>query len=296
MHKHVFVLSLVLCVRTAYAATCPAAGYYLDDSDMCTLCELGHYCPGNNKMYNCTDRNTTGENGVPSAPYYSDERGLSACKKCPEITDPTILPPTRYWYYAADQNSPEAYIHTVVTNCRAEWSGVVRPRGTYKFHCSYGTINSYIDSNSASKCIASIKENKCIAGYWMSTGSYTRSSTNVFFSSYYDATNDLLCTPVGRGYYSTGTNVDRVQCPAGTYSRTDVATSADECDALCGAGVTKLKTSTGLSFNIYQMKLTSPALAVGSDNGVCYIPLAGGNASNAINVQYDDGKIYHTTD
>ena len=46
-------------------------------------------------------------------------------------------------------------------------------------------------------------------------------------------------------------------------------------------------------FKIYADKVTSPALHIGYNDSVCYVDLAQGRATNAINVKYGN-VIYHT--
>ena len=63
--------------------------------------------------------------------------------------------------------------------------------------------------------------------------------------------------------------------------------------ALCGAGITKLNTSGGLSFPLYSDKSTSPSIHIKYNNMVCYVDLESGSATGAINVKYN-GVVYHT--
>lgn len=66
--------------------------------------------------------------------------------------------------------------------------------------------------------------------------------------------------------------------------------------ALCSGGITKLKTGTGKSYNIYSTKETKPALAFRTSNGtVCYSKLASGKSSGDVNIFYN-GAYYHVTD
>lgn len=63
--------------------------------------------------------------------------------------------------------------------------------------------------------------------------------------------------------------------------------------ALCSGGITKLKTGTGKSYNIYSTKETKPALAFRTSNGtVCYSKLVSGKSSGDVNV-YHNGAYYH---
>lgn len=89
-------------------------------------------------------------------------------------------------------------------------------------------------------------------------------------------------------------------CASGT---TDVGAVSGSCDAtdsgcfidyVCNAGVSTLKTSTGLSVPLYATKLTTPSLNVSVDGGVCYAPLATGKTTGAINVVHG-GNQYHSS-
>ncbi len=64
----------------------------------------------------------------------------------------------------------------------------------------------------------------------------------------------------------------------------------------CKGGITKLKTGTGKSYNIYDTKETKPALAFKTSSGqVCYSKLASGKSSGDVNIFYN-GAYYHVTD
>jgi len=108
-----------------------------------------------------------------------------------------------------------------------------------------------------------------------------------------DGTYRVSCEPCagtlpGNATYTTGTC--NWSCNTG-YGLTDT----NACAQLCTAGVTQLHTSTGLAFNLYANKLTSPAVHIKTDTGaVCYVNLATGNATGAVHFRVGD-TIYHTT-
>lgn len=62
----------------------------------------------------------------------------------------------------------------------------------------------------------------------------------------------------------------------------------------CTAGISAIKTSTGLSFPLYAEKYTEPSVAVMYNNITCYSNLEIGQSSNTININYN-GTIYHLT-
>ncbi len=93
------------------------------------------------------------------------------------------------------------------------------------------------------------------------------------------------------------------ECPSGyvAHDVTDVCSGAttgvcwvaEQLRALCGAGLTQIKTSGGLSIPLYADKLTSPSIHVRYNNVTCYADLESGRASDAINLGVG-GVIYHT--
>jgi len=91
------------------------------------------------------------------------------------------------------------------------------------------------------------------------------------------------------GYESEWTN--KVSCAVGLKSNEHWYNG--QCSAICDAGITQLKTSTGLNFPLTATKLTTPSINIGHNNTVCYVPLATGSANSAINVTYGGG-VYHT--
>ena len=89
-------------------------------------------------------------------------------------------------------------------------------------------------------------------------------------------------------------------CPAG-YVAHDVS---DVCSVgatgacwlvrvLCGAGITTLNTSGGLSFPLYSDKSTSPSIHIKYNDSTCYADLEVGVATGAFHVKYND-IVYHT--
>ncbi len=96
-------------------------------------------------------------------------------------------------------------------------------------------------------------------------------------------------------------------CPAGTVSSADSAdvsactacgagllpSVAGVCASPCGAGITTLNTSTGVSVPLFADKNTSPAIHIRQNDTVCYADLVAGKTSNEILVHYN-GTVYHT--
>ena len=276
----------------AGAASCQeikcSAGQYLgDDGYTCVPCDVGYYCPGDNEMHVCGNYDT---------PYYADERGLSACKKCPLVDEEYKDGVYKYWYWIADEGTPASYIHVDRAHCRAVWERTT-PHGYIRFSCLYNN-DGYSVPGGNGKCMTMLAST-CDAGYYIDTTNPVITQFvadgRIRTSSYDDMMNTVdFCVPVGPGYYSPADSVLRTACDAGTFSRIDTATSATECDALCTAGVTEFHAGD-LTFNIYRDKPSSPALNIRITDGgpVCYVPLAPGVGTNAVNIEYDN-KTYHT--
>lgn len=274
---------LLLAPFAAHAEDC-GAGSYIDNAGTCTPCQVGYYCPGDSAMHTCGDA---------SIPSYADEPGLSACKPCPAVTNlPTGVTISRYFYWIADGSDPRSLVHTDIDHCRVLFT---RPtgHGVIGFSCSHNT-DGYTTHTT---CQGEYGHTYCDAGRFLSPDNpampngYQHGANWV--SAYQDLLNAEFCLPVGIGYYSPANTAARTACNSGTSTRTETAASANDCIALCGAGATQLKTSTGLAFNIYRDKLSSPALAIGLSGGTCYVPLDTGTATNAINIK-NGTTNYHT--
>lgn len=104
--------------------------------------------------------------------------------------------------------------------------------------------------------------------------------------------------PCGTHNYTTGFESywdDRVSCEVGL--KPNEHWYGNICVEDCAAGITQIKTSTGLSFQILKAKPTQEHHAIHvsapSDGTVCYVPLEPGAAANTINVSLN-GSAYHT--
>ena len=97
-----------------------------------------------------------------------------------------------------------------------------------------------------------------------------------------------------------------VSCGEGMVDVADVAhcdedTSGDYCligevpVIPCAAGITTLRTGTGVSIPLWAERGTEPSLCVKYNDMVCYANLEVGQAAGAINVNYGDA-VYHTVD
>ena len=102
------------------------------------------------------------------------------------------------------------------------------------------------------------------------------------------------------GFYTVPYEID---CGEGLVDVADVAhcdedTSGDYCligevPAIpCAAGVTTLRTGTGVSIPLWADKNTTPALAVRYNNMTCWGNLQSGQVTNGINLKYNN-QVYH---
>ncbi len=166
-------------------------------------------------------------------------------------------------------------------NCYCEWN----------LRCDDGSCKTYIAYR---PCIDGpgddmrLTPEKCSDGYYatnyiIGAGAYERCvpctglPENATFTSY--------GTPDGN--YENGDNCPW-RCNDGWGRAAD-----GTCGALCSAGVTYLRTSTGVSVPLFSVRNTSPSINIEVDNNRCYIDLVPGGATNAINVRFN-GQTYHT--
>lgn len=133
---------------------------------------------------------------------------------------------------------------------------------------------------STSKC-----DTECPGG-WPATlngGAITKLPDDVCPDGFYTVPYDISC---GEGFVDT---TDVPSCADDT--------SGDFCSTVnrlpCTSGLSVLRTGSGLSYQLWADKNTTPALHVRYNGTVCYINLEPGNAPNSINVKYG-GVVYHT--
>lgn len=106
----------------------------------------------------------------------------------------------------------------------------------------------------------------------------------------------LPVCPCGTHDYTTGFESywdGKVSCEVGL--KPNEHWYGNICVEDCEAGITQIRTSTGLSFQILKTKPTEHAIHISapSDGTVCYVPLESGAASGSINVSLN-GAAYHT--
>ena len=270
MHNTIIIFLLILLFPiSANAAVCDA-GYYLKDG-VCAECLDNYYCVGDDTIEKCPDMTYTKQELV----QLIRDNGFSV------------------------ESVDRAYVNTL-------WS-------------AHGVNNTNIE-----KCLILVLMAHAIQGDYYISFSYSLETNNYtkYHNRYWKTANpgyylsDIVswnniiwynvkpCTnphPDSSHYSGPGTPdsadgtiVDANDCPwecdAG-YGRT----KNDTCEPLCDAGITKLNTSNGLSYNIYAERHTTPSINLLRNNTVCYINLESGSATNAINIQHGN-TVYHVTD
>ena len=234
-------------------------------------CDLGYYLNENNECIECK----TGANNN----YY-----------CPG-DDTMILCPTKTnEYFNALAN--DAFGESIIISVNFfTWN----PEGL-----STKISNCYADVRVQTPKGKVLVEAPATQDYWGKKFWY-KANPGYYLYDYYGWTNYyktvLQCenTPPIHAYFSDETEPNNPQCAWNCdsgYGRT----ANDTCEQLCRAGITQLRTSNGLSYNLYANKTTTPSINIKPDNTntVCYVNLAIGNATNTINVQYGN-TVYHTT-
>ncbi len=113
--------------------------------------------------------------------------------------------------------------------------------------------------------------------------SYIRECTNAPTNAHY--------TGAGTPDAKDGSVIDANDCPWACDTGFGRSASG-ECLPLCSGGATIIRANS-VSAPLFNEKHTSPALAVGLGDRVCYADLVLGSARPAINISYG-GQIYHT--
>jgi len=268
---------LVLCMAVcwggaAIAGTCEP-GYYPVDGT-CTICPQFYACPDGDKIIGCSGENTT---------QYTIGTGATQCLDCPT----TLLHPEglqkRYTYRGETAG---------LWSCRVQWRR--RTEHGEKFWSCSAVENGYYDDDTVKASHCMLDTAACDAGYVSVLPKNNYGDYRTWFDSYPVASDFEVCVPAGFGRYSADGEIEGTACPAGTSTRTPLASSVDECLALCTGGVTKFRVGA-YSFNLWRDKYTTPALDVRMPNGtVCYVNLASGAATGTMNIRVGD-KTYHVT-
>ena len=326
--RFVFVLFLVVVyVWDVYAVTSSqcSAGYYINDLYECEICPMGYYCNGVDAPFVCPPGPAVpgewwGASAIGVGTGTVEDCAISyvygnipySVSEVMTLSDDTVLIdyPDVVIAFALVL---EAFIEGVPI---IENSNYVADTGMNILGGGVLTLQWVSEEN---KYIFLWSPMTCNRGYWAENG-LKDNFFDVFVVESLDGMQPYLCQPVGREYWGTGSFVDiengeiyggdiRNACPVGTYT-TGFGEGADseddckiwcgdgfevfgnECKQLCGAGVTKLKISTGVTVPIFADKLTTPALNIKYNNQICYVNLLVGGMQKAVNIKHNN-IVYH---
>lgn len=258
MYKFLVMLIFAVPVFGAHATQCPQ-GFYLTDGE-CVRCNQDsiynkHYCPGDDTAHNC-----------PVA-------DISKATTCIERAQLSYSISSAY---REEQCAGAAQCH--------------ENGGTYYYECRWNGEN-YSSCGAGNMYWRSADVGYYLAGYKSSSGTINN----------YNGVKPCTNKPAHSYYTGTGTPDDAVVGGRTDYNDcpwecdTGYGRHGNECAQLCTAGFNTLKTSSGVSVNVYSSRTSTPALNISTARGTCYVTLSAGSANDAINVQYN-GNTYHTVD
>lgn len=259
------ILTALLLPFSVRAITCDA-GYQLNYSTKtCVACPTGTYSDGSAILLDPniigtsydTSPLSTGD-GTWSTEYsYGTVSGIASCNS----TTGTSLTDIYDYNFEAGVSGPSC------------WCKMTSPANSKWIRTGTSETNSLCAQYCASTC----GRNR---------------DTNDIRKPMYNSVACQSCTnaPANAHYTGAGTTATNCTwtCDAG-YAEHNGA-----CEPLCTAGITSLRTSTGLIYNLYANKLTSPAIHIQQNGITCYVNLTPGGATGAINVR-NNGTVYHAT-
>ena len=280
-------LIFFLLVENASAATCPSGFDDVTNIYPATFySKNGDLCPTGYEPFSAPDTMTFKFNGLilDNAPTICGSDSHYVDGECVPYTQENCangfyknaensatfyskngnLCPTGYEPYTYGTNVSFVFNGLILDNAPTVCASGHYVDGVCTPYASTGCITGYVDAG-VDGIIAAVDANgACPSGYgalWA-------------YQSCTAGTTDSICTTLCNGDL--------------------LKTDAGYCVATCGSGLSKLHVGDTLTFTLYGTKTTTPAINLGNGNGVCYVNLAPGRASGAINVQYNN-TIYHTT-
>lgn len=291
---YVILILLLISVSSAMAVTCPSGTSALSDVDASTFVatDASGACPPGYSVYNSPSHLSAYFSGtvLPDAPTLcgpGEYRNNGVCASYPaggRCESNYITSTTSGATVAAPDGS--GY-------CAPGYSATTVPTGSYII--STGTVVS----DAPTLCGAGEYKNNGVCTSYDNTGCPT---------GWINATtsNTLSLVPTSAGTCASGyvASSDLVDCgERGNESFCGAFCSAGEsltwggaCVSLCGAGVTEFHVGS-LVFPIYASKTTDHAIYLRREGGdtVCYVNLAAGVGTGALNVNIPTVGVYHTT-
>lgn len=277
-HKVSLIFLLILSLPiSARAATC-SAGNYLNNGT-CTPClTQAFYCPGDDTRHPCPTTDTD----------YSDLSGYrDVTREYALYVFGSSVPTTGEWTWTAGSGSGAQSAYS----CRGRILYMNDDGNAFFTESSWNGTN-YYSSGAITSGMASFWF-YAADGYYLSRWTQVWSRANLYHAvkACTNAPTNAHYTGPGTPDSQDGTIVNANDCPwecdAG-YGR-----HGNECLPLCTAGITQLKTSTGISLNVYLNKTSTPAINIGYNNTVCYVNLEPG--AGGLSFRYNN-TVYHATD
>ena len=195
---------------------------------------------------------------------------------------------------------------TTISNCYKSCSrACTKPACPAGANCSYGNEYTYGTEYYGGSCNAaastcSLTVTSCNSGYYkdgnscvLCPESYPNSASGATSQSgCYATCGEQSITGGNRVPVSSTVNYPN-SCEYTTVCNDGYNQSSDGvCSQLCGLGFTTLRTGSGLVIPLYSEKLSSPAIHIGYNGGMCYGILESGSG-DGINLEYN-GQTYHT--
>lgn len=238
------------------------AGFYLNDNGACVKCSGGYYCPGDDTRRACPTDTTDWHARV--SPLYPvdklDVRDLMS------------------WHPSDDSRGAVYNVHcfTGVT--------VHSPFGILYIESPYNGTDYW---NGQSKFLWY----QANPGYYLAQYLYTS------YRAWYLYARQCTNAPANAHYTGAGTPAQSDSSPTNDCPwecDTGYGNHDGTCVPLCGAGIGKIKTGNGRTFNLYPVAYTTPSLRIGYGGQTCYGVLKSGAAAS-INVRYNN-QTYHLSD
>lgn len=259
MARGLFLFILVLMPAAVHAAC--DVGYYVSDGE-CVRCTSGYYCPDGISMIECP---------VDTTDWYSEL--ASDAYKINKILYNT--------YYSWAPGGGPAY---EITHCVSAFRGYTTVGEFY--------VETGFDTTEYRKTVKLLWY-YAKPGYYLSGWRFT--TWRKFYYGVKPCTNYM---PEHAHYSNAGTPdepklggvTDYNDCPWACNS--GYGLHDDACVPLCASGMQHIKTGTGLSFNLYPVAYSTPALVVQKGDVKCFGGLGQGASPDAININHG-GKIYH---
>lgn len=228
-------------------------GYYLSNGT-CKACEFNHYCI-NDVRYACP-KDTTNYAALAEGQILSQE--LST------------------WCVRND--------NVVYTSC---WSAshcnatlhIKTDTGTYMLQCSY-------DSNRGDYWCDYHLWYEAAAGHYLSGYRFTS------HMDWYYGTSPCSNKP-DNSYYSGPGTPETNNCPWECNSGYAQPDGTTQCSQLCQGGITQLKLSNSIKYNLYKNQIDEHSVSVIHNGTQCFIRTKQGTADNNIHLMTDTGTIYH---